>query len=372
MREARHSEYRSLLREAAPLIHPAKEEFPPMRRRGFTLIELLVVVSIIAVLIALLLPAVQAARESARRTQCVNNLKQLGLAVHNYSSTTGALPPTATTNPSGFPSQPTNNFGMKARLLPYLEQQAMWNALNQGAIAESATGENDTVVTTQVAAFLCPSDNNVPVGAYAFKNGTATRQVGYGSYPNNIGTIFTNNGGKLDGPAYHMGTPAQGGTITMARIKDGTSSTAIFSEWIRGRNVATSGGLSQVYSGSIPFPTTNADPPVNLKIYQDSCKTSTTIYPSYDHKGQKWLNQACGEGGCYSHIMTPNQQACTFGGESPHPARTLTGASSKHPGGVNVAFLDGSVKFIKDSVSPVTWWAIATRSGGEVVDAASY
>jgi prepilin-type processing-associated H-X9-DG protein len=212
-----------------------------------------------------------------------------------------------------------------------------------------------------------------------FKNGVSgARQQGYGSYPNNIGTIFTNNGGKHDGPAYHMGTPAQGGTITMARIKDGTSNTAIFSEWIRGRNVGTSSGLSQVYFASVPFPTTNADPPVNLKIYLDSCKTSTKIYTvttsgaAYDHKGQKWLNQACGEGGCYTHIMTPNLQACVFGGEDPHPARTLTGASSKHPGGVNVAFLDGSVKFIKDSVAPTTWWAIATRSGGEVVDAASY
>jgi prepilin-type N-terminal cleavage/methylation domain-containing protein/prepilin-type processing-associated H-X9-DG protein len=349
-----------------------------MRRRGFTLIELLVVVSIIAVLIALLLPAVQGARESARRTQCINNLKQLGLAVQNYSTTTGALPPTATTNPSGFPKQPTNNFGMKARLLPYLEQEAMWNALNQTDIAESATGENDTIVTLQIAAFLCPSDINVPIGTYGFKNGTGARQVGYGSYPNNIGTLFTNNGGRIDGPTYHMGTPGQGGTVTLAKVKDGTSSTAIFSEWIRGRNIGTSSGLSQVYVASVPFPTTNADPPVPLLTYLNSCKTSTKIYTvtstgaAYDHKGMKWLNQACGEGGCYTHIMTPNLLACVFGGEDPHPARTLTGPSSKHSGGVNVGFLDGSVKFIKDSVSQATWWAIATRDGGEVVDAASY
>src|SRR5207237_63004 len=118
-------------------------------RRGFTLIELLVVIAIIAVLIALLLPAVQAAREAARRSQCVNNLKQLGLAIQNYTDAVGALPPTATTSPSGFPSQPTNNFGMKARLLPYLEQGAMFNALNQSFIAEPAAGaagagSNDT------------------------------------------------------------------------------------------------------------------------------------------------------------------------------------------------------------------------------------
>jgi prepilin-type processing-associated H-X9-DG protein len=273
---------------------------------------------------------------------------------------------------------PTNNFGLKARLLPYLEQEAMWNALNQGAIAEATTGDNDTVVTLQVNAFLCPSDINVPIGTYAFKNGTGARQVGFGSYPNNIGTLFTNNGGRIDGPTYHMGTPGQGGTVTLAKIKDGTSNTAIFSEWIRGRNIGTSGGLSQVYVASLAFPTTNSDPPVPLITYLQSCTSSTKIYTvtstgaAYDHKGMKWLNQACGEGGCYSHIMTPNLQACVFGGEDPHPARTLTGASSKHAGGVNVGFLDGSVKFIKNSVSQATWWAIATRAGGEVVDAASY
>jgi len=344
-----------------------------MRRRGFTLIELLVVVSIIAVLIALLLPAVQGARESARRTQCVNNLKQLGLAVQNYASSVGALPPSATTDPSGFPKQPTNNFGMKARVLPFLEQDQMYNALNQGDNAENALGTNDTVVTAQVNAFLCPSDINVPIGTRTFVNGVVgARQVHYGNYPNNVGTIFTNNGGKLDGPAYHMGTPAQGGTLTLNKISDGLSNTVIFSEWIRGKNQGATqpkDGLHQVYVASLPFPSANGFVP--LLNYLNSCKGSVTIYPAYDHKGMKWLNQACGEGGCYSHIMTPNLQACLFSGEAPHPARTLTGASSNHPGGVNAVFLDGSVKFLKNSISPATWWAIATRAGGEVVDAGS-
>jgi prepilin-type N-terminal cleavage/methylation domain-containing protein/prepilin-type processing-associated H-X9-DG protein len=340
-----------------------------MKRRGFTLIELLVVISIIAVLIALLLPAVQGARESGRRAQCVNNLKQLGLAVQNYISAVGALPPTATTDPSGFPPQQTNNFGMKARLLPYIEQVAMYNALNQTFNAESATGENDTIVTLQINTFLCPSDGNVPIGTYAFKNGTGSRQVGYGSYPNNIGTIFRNNGGVLDGPAYHMGTPSQGGTLGVARIKDGLSNTAIFSEWIKGKNSPTSTGLSQVYAATLPFPKTNGSVP--LQTYLDSCRNSTSIYPAYDHKGMKWLNQACGEGGGYSHIMTPNLQACFFNGEGSEAGRTLIGASSNHPGGVNVTFLDGSVRFVKSSVSREVWWAIATRAGGEVVSADS-
>src|SRR3954451_21544117 len=155
-----------------------------MRRRGFTLIELLVVIAIIAVLIALLLPAVQAAREAARRTQCVNNLKQLGLAVQNYHDVNGALPPTAMAIPSPAPAVGYNDFGMKARLLPFLEQSASFNALNMAL--RYATDDNATVRTTQITAFLCPSDGNVPCGTHTFSG--QTRQIGYTSYPNNIGT----------------------------------------------------------------------------------------------------------------------------------------------------------------------------------------
>ena len=118
--------------------------------------------------------------------------------------------------------------------------------------------------TMQINAFLCPSDTNVPGPPYAFANGTGSRTTGYGSYPNNIGTILKNNGGRLDGPAYHMGTPGQGGTVTLNKISDGLSNTAIFSEWIRGRNLPNSNtGLSQVYVANVAFP------------------TATTFVPSY-------------------------------------------------------------------------------------------
>ena len=135
-------------------------------RAGFTLIELLVVIAIIAVLIALLLPAVQAAREAARRSQCVNNMKQLGLAIQNYVSANDSLPPTGDARNTATEGIYTDNFGMKTRVLQFLEQNALYNALNWSFIADPSTavlgaGANDTVITAHINVFLCPSDGKI-------------------------------------------------------------------------------------------------------------------------------------------------------------------------------------------------------------------
>jgi prepilin-type N-terminal cleavage/methylation domain-containing protein len=220
-------------------------------RRGFTLIELLVVIAIIAVLIALLLPAVQAAREAARRSQCVNNLKQLTIAILNYETSNGALPPTGVNSTT----IPIGTFGMKARILPFLEQNAMFNSCNFTFNPEATQGQNDTVIASQINTMLCPSDGNVPGVSWTFKNGTGARTVGATSYPNNIGTVKSNFGGNFDGPAYRMNYPSGGPTITMAAIRDGLSSTVIFSEWIKGKNETASRGLHQIYNGTTNLPT---------------------------------------------------------------------------------------------------------------------
>src|SRR3954453_621292 len=227
------------------------------KRRGFTLIELLAVIAIIAVLIALLLPAVQAAREAARRSQCVNNLKQLGLAIANYESSNGSLPPVGTAFQDGVN---VNDFSMKVRILPFIEQNAIYNTLNQSFFSLSNTAAyslmQSTAVTATVNSFLCPSDGNDP--SYT-QNGFKTGQSSYG---NNIGTCLTLNGLNSDGPAYRIGDSKDGPVVTLASVTDGTSNTAMWSEWIKGKN--TNIGRQAVWTASIGFSNTSPYSPAPL------------------------------------------------------------------------------------------------------------
>jgi len=331
-----------------------------MRRRAFTLIELLVVIAIIAVLIALLLPAVQGAREAARRSQCVNNLKQLGLAIHHYHDSNNDIPPSSNST--------TPNFSMKGRVLNFIEQTAAFNALNMSFNYNHAT--NSTVRVLKINSFLCPSDgNNLPSVTVTF-NGLSVL-AGYGNYANSIG-VMRNNGNAIDGPADKMGQSSDGPDVSFATITDGLSNTAIWSEIILGGGQTTAAngrdGNTMIYTIGLPDNAFPVYSPAAFQTVQTLCQASVT--KSNDQKGAEWLFHVMGWGGAYSHINTPNRKTCYF--DTNHTDSGIITATSYHPGGVNVCFLDGSVKFIKNTVNSPVWWAIATKAGGEVISADSY
>ena len=331
-------------------------------RAGFTLIELLVVIAIIAVLIALLLPAVQAAREAARRSQCVNNLKQIGLGVMNYESANGCFPP----------GEKGCCWGTWCVfLLPYIEQGQLYNSWNTYGSNVPSQGPldlafryvgaiNTTVTYTQVNSYSCPSDPN----AGQQRNGG----VRYGNYVVNYG-----NADQAQSTAYSVPLPSTNSAVSVmfngapfgdmgspnindssydtryvpmaptkiAAITDGLSNTLMASEAIIGVQPNDLRGFTYWGSGT----SFNAVIPPN------------STYPD-----------VMSDGGCSN--VAPNPP-CTTGTNSA-TGITYLGARSKHAGGVNASMCDGSVKFFKNTINITTWQALSTIRGGEVISADSY
>jgi prepilin-type N-terminal cleavage/methylation domain-containing protein/prepilin-type processing-associated H-X9-DG protein len=349
------------------------------RRRGFTLIELLVVIAIIAVLIALLLPAVQSAREAARRAQCTNNLKQLGVAMANYISSHTLLPPSCI-DQAWVGNVPHQNYGQHVRLLPFLELSSAYNAWNhcfgarwndQSPIQDEMP--NGTVVVMQVPFFLCPSDLNP--GSVAPNQFGGPKPAGSSNYPMNVGLNRRINGApvgqtqgnwNMNGPTYVISDWDLAGTgnrlLSPASFTDGSSATAIFSEWVKGpANLPAKGGLGMVYIGpaTSQYGTDIQFAQACGAITPQNTNTGAIGSQSWGWKGEWWT---FGGTQIYSHTNFPNRNCFDYtdSREEGRAMTTLINASSNHPGGVNVLFLDGSVRFVKNTVGPAAWYAIAT------------
>ncbi len=369
-------------------------------RRAFTLIELLVVIAIIAVLIALLLPAVQAAREAARRSQCTNNLKQIGLALHNYHSVSGTFPIGG--SPGGPQGQlsppdlsPWNAWSPHAQFLGQMEQQPLYNATNfNWSPFPTISDPNITVANAVVATFLCPSDPNVGPG----KNADLSRGGGsLNSYAASVGGDLTGGGWGWDnnGPTkdhYYWSPLGTNGLFTWCQaygiqhITDGTSQTIAYAEWLVGDG---RGGAGSKYRGNIEMNsphglsgnTIQNNPPAKVLAGLAACATKFSQEPNSgsaaisDYKGWRWADGTMGFA-LFNTIQVPNSTTagCNSGGGNQGWANGAwsIGAASAHPGGCNVLMADGSVRFIKSSIDPSTWWALGSRNGGEVVSADSY
>ncbi len=309
------------------------------RSRGFTLIELLVVIAIIAILIALLLPAVQQAREAARRTQCRNNLKQLGLALHHYESTHLVFPP----GTLGFPKV----FSAFAHLLPYVEQANLQTLVNFDdnplpfGLPAPDGATNDVAAKTRIPLFLCPSDGEVIAG----------NNYGPINYVACVGSGEVDDGNLSlgDGVIY-----AQSGT-KFRDIVDGTSNTVVFSESILGNGVVGGAAVGDPSREVQEFPLGTFD---HHDCHDGVGGTWSGL------RGAKWINGHYGDT-LYNHHFPPNFENWDCGNLFHNKA--ATSARSMHAGGVTTGLADGSVRFVNENIDIEIWHGLSTRAGGEVL-----
>ncbi len=325
-----------------------------LRRAGFTLVELLVVIAIIGVLIALLMPAIQAAREAARRTKCLNNLKQLTLALHNFEGARRCYPPSVVLAPNA------GQWSMQARLLPYTEDNTLYKNIDFTLnYSSQATPQGQAVATTSISLLACPSDPN-----YGPKLSSTGAISNYAiNYADNVGVWFvwdptTGRGGQ--------GAFYPNSWLRISAFTDGLSKTLC---------------LAEVKDFTPGFQNAGLPNPTLPSSTTDICGLGGTFKASYSHT--EWTDGKMKETG-FTAALPPNAavicpqadisydvdwvnqgESTTTG--SP-PTYAIVTARSFHGGMVNASSMDGSVHTINDSIDSATWQALATRSGREAVN----
>jgi prepilin-type N-terminal cleavage/methylation domain-containing protein/prepilin-type processing-associated H-X9-DG protein len=377
---------------------------PPRPRRALTLIELLVVVAIIGALMALVLPAVQAAREAARRAQCTSNLAQMGLALHNYNAAHGVFPPGRlipdfikgrvvqdvytdyNAADAAAPGTWTGYFSVHCHLLNFMDQVPVYQAMNfaaphtarvyapgTGATTREVRNVNFTAITLAQGVFLCPSDPNTTPGGrgennYRVNFGGSTPYAGGQKRPNNavLGGVTQGNGAFTIGRA--LGASA---------FRDGLGLTVMGAERAKGsgrEDVSTRQDTIYVPARRVP---------IDVDSLFAACLKARPFF-RFEANGRFLPGSDFANGWAfgwyaatlYNHVAPPNWEGhdCGVGSSvmdvpSEHG---IVSARSVHPGGVNALMGDGSVRFVKDTISLPTWRALGTRNGGEIVGAADF
>ncbi len=347
---------------------------PQPNRRGFTLIELLVVIAIIGVLVGLLLPAVQQAREAARRSACSNKLKQLGLALHNHESANRCLPYSCGGNPfssgtvSGAPYEAVGRVSGLTRLLPFCEEEALYQRLGD----QSANVSSDTRYRIQLALHICPSDGPPD---------TTITPLGQHNYLFSIGDRYNAQYNDTRPNASILrGLFGKESQVTFAEILDGLSKTIAMSECLRpthSSNPGVQGGKAPVNDENANS-SSNTNNPVNCRnSYSGSGFTSGNFTDTNRSLGTRWSDGRPGYAN-FTTILPPNGPVCN--GQAGSGILT---PRSRHPGGVHGLMADGSTRFINETIdagniaggekttgpsSYGVWGAMGSKDGGETVN----
>ncbi len=330
-------------------------------RRAFTLIELLVVIAIIAILIGLLLPAVQKVRGAAARIKCGNNLKQIGLAMHGYMDVNNGLPPNAIYTPNGSTVTTTSAWSAQARVLPYIEQENLFRGIDLSVSYNAQVG----VSSKRVATFVCPAEVNDRGYGTDPTYGNKHWVINYGV---NLGTwgVLTNKATGMRGSDGAF-SPSRG--FRPADFSDGLSNTVALAEVKAYTPRVVGASNATVYATPPAFPVVPGDIAALPLAAFDPAKVTHV----------EWVDGKVHETGVTA-AFTPNTNVKFTSGGTTYDVDYVSAtessvgdtyaavtARSYHGGGVNVVLMDGSVRFVTDAIPPATWRALATRAGGEVV-----